>query len=175
MAETEYCNEHQTMWFKKGKMKNYAHPIEGTDPVKWCNMPEEGEPQPDKPKPERTYKADPGKIDSIEVQVAVKAVIELWLVDKATTQMIQATTSWIMSKLGNWSSMGAVEETPDKIEKPTKAQGVELSALVDKIGAEKAKSILIDRWHQNETKHLNREQMADFIEQLKKEEEELPF
>ena len=34
-----FCKEHQTPWFMKGKMKNYAHPIEGTD--KWCNKPEE--------------------------------------------------------------------------------------------------------------------------------------
>ena len=32
-----YCEEHQTAFFKGGKMKNFAHPIEGTEPAKWCN------------------------------------------------------------------------------------------------------------------------------------------
>ena len=30
-----YCQEHGVNFFKKGRMKGYAHPIEGTD--KWCN------------------------------------------------------------------------------------------------------------------------------------------
>ena len=37
-----YCTEHQTVFFKKGRMKNYAHPIEGIDPTEWCNEPEGG-------------------------------------------------------------------------------------------------------------------------------------
>jgi hypothetical protein len=32
-----YCPIHDVNFFKKGRMKNYAHPIEGTDPVEWCN------------------------------------------------------------------------------------------------------------------------------------------
>ena len=35
-----YCPIHDVDFFKKGKMKNWAHPIEGTDPVEWCNEPE---------------------------------------------------------------------------------------------------------------------------------------
>ncbi len=33
-----YCTEHGVTYFKKGKMKGYAHPIEGGGD--WCNMPE---------------------------------------------------------------------------------------------------------------------------------------
>ena len=36
-----YCKEHDTDWFKRGKMRGYAHPIDETG--KWCNMPEEPE------------------------------------------------------------------------------------------------------------------------------------
>lgn len=36
-----WCEEHQTKWFKRGKMKSYAHPIDGTDPVAWCHEPKE--------------------------------------------------------------------------------------------------------------------------------------
>jgi len=32
-----YCTIHKTNFFMKGKMKSYAHPIEGTDPVEWCH------------------------------------------------------------------------------------------------------------------------------------------
>lgn len=41
-----YCKEHGEVWFKKGKMKNYAHPIKdtnGNSTGEWCNMPS-GEP-----------------------------------------------------------------------------------------------------------------------------------
>jgi len=40
-----WCSVHKTAFFKKGKMKRYAHPVKGTDPVKWCNEKE------DKPEP----------------------------------------------------------------------------------------------------------------------------
>ncbi len=41
MAEY-YCKEHDTVFFKKGKMKGYAHPV--GDMGAWCNMPEGQEP-----------------------------------------------------------------------------------------------------------------------------------
>ncbi len=37
-----FCQEHGVVFFKKGKMKGYAHPIDNTD--NWCNMPEGTEP-----------------------------------------------------------------------------------------------------------------------------------
>lgn len=39
-----WCSPHQTLWFKRGKMRNYAHPIKdanGKATGEWCNMPEE--------------------------------------------------------------------------------------------------------------------------------------
>lgn len=41
---SHYCVTHKTAWFKKGKMKGYAHPIvndEGEPTGQWCNEPEE--------------------------------------------------------------------------------------------------------------------------------------
>lgn len=32
-----WCEEHKAVFFKRGKMRAYAHPIEGTDPPKWCD------------------------------------------------------------------------------------------------------------------------------------------
>ena len=42
-----WCPIHETVFFKKGKMRGYAHPIKdanGEATGEWCN--EEGEPQP---------------------------------------------------------------------------------------------------------------------------------
>ena len=33
-----WCEEHQVNWFKRGKMKGYAHPV--ADTGEWCNEPE---------------------------------------------------------------------------------------------------------------------------------------
>lgn len=33
-----YCQKHDFLWFKRGKMRNYAHPLEGGG---WCNMPKQ--------------------------------------------------------------------------------------------------------------------------------------
>jgi len=33
--EGHWCSKHNTAFFKKGKMRGYAHPIEGTEG--WCN------------------------------------------------------------------------------------------------------------------------------------------
>ena len=30
-----WCDKHQTNWFKRGKMRNFAHPVEGSS--EWCN------------------------------------------------------------------------------------------------------------------------------------------
>jgi len=46
MAKTHYCVKHETIFFKKGKMKGYAHPIfdENGEPTgEWCNEPQEKE------------------------------------------------------------------------------------------------------------------------------------
>jgi len=50
-----YCQIHGVNFFKKGRMKGYAHPIEGTD--KWCNEDDiKPEPSPEAPQ-ERTEQA----------------------------------------------------------------------------------------------------------------------
>ncbi len=38
MSDEFYCRTHKTVWFKRGKMRGYAHPI--GDSGEWCNMPE---------------------------------------------------------------------------------------------------------------------------------------
>ena len=78
-----YCTEHETTFFKKGRMKNYAHTYEQPDgETGWCNEPEEGgDPVPEEkkpaPKPETMSKQewaekDKNKETSIHKQVALK-------------------------------------------------------------------------------------------------------
>jgi len=44
-----WCAEHQTEWFKRGKMRHYAHPLGDGEP--WCDMPSESKSKaPSKPK-----------------------------------------------------------------------------------------------------------------------------
>ena len=73
-----YCTEHRTVWFKKGAMKGYAHPIEGTDPTQWCNEPTEETPKKETASSvKEPYKADPAKTVSIQNQVALKCAVEM--------------------------------------------------------------------------------------------------
>jgi len=40
MTEGHYCSIHNTVFFKKGRMRGYAHPIKdekGNDTGEWCN------------------------------------------------------------------------------------------------------------------------------------------
>lgn len=41
-----YCSIHNVNFYKRGRMKGFAHPIAGTTPTEWCD---ELEPQPEKP------------------------------------------------------------------------------------------------------------------------------
>lgn len=76
MSNNHWCSEHKAVFFKKGKMKGYAHPIGDTG--NWCNEPEEGgDPMPEDAPTEATYKADPDKIKSIERQCALKSATKI--------------------------------------------------------------------------------------------------
>lgn len=61
-----FCKEHNTAFFKSKKMKRYAHPIEGTEPTGWCNMPEGQEPEPEETAPAPNGKPDMSKEDWAE-------------------------------------------------------------------------------------------------------------
>ncbi len=86
MAE-HWCKEHQTVFFKKGTMKNYAHPIldEDGEPIgEWCNEPKQKvEESSNRPREELGMsKEDWSEKDritrkSIERQTSLNAAIEL--------------------------------------------------------------------------------------------------
>ncbi len=68
-----YCTEHKEVFFMKGRMKNYAHPIGDTG--QWCNEPEEGGDA--IPEGTKTPSSLPDINKDIHRQVALKAAIEL--------------------------------------------------------------------------------------------------
>lgn len=72
MAEY-YCSEHQTPFFKRGRMRGFAHPIGDTG--KWCNMPDDQEPEEEAPEPapveEPPLVAEAKKIGAEVVSVSV--------------------------------------------------------------------------------------------------------
>ncbi len=101
-----YCSKHQTVFFKKGKMKNYAHPIEGTDPVEWCNEPEGGgDPEPEatiQPTPSDMSKGDWAEKDritraSIESQKRADIIANLWIAGKIKDDdlLVKQMRSWL--------------------------------------------------------------------------------
>ena len=71
-----YCKTHGVVWFKKGKMKGYAHPItdeEGEPTGEWCNEPEE------KASKGKSSTESPERQASIEIQNAytgIPAIVE---------------------------------------------------------------------------------------------------
>jgi len=108
-----YCSIHKTPFFKKGKMKNYAHPIkdaDGNDTGEWCNEPEESEKQ------EKPFTYSPEKSASIETQVAVKAVTDLWIADKLPTDCQEVTLlrSWLLAHLNGVNPTATVVENTEK-------------------------------------------------------------
>ena len=105
-------------------MKGYAHPIEGTDPVKWCNEDikqavNELPPQPPgdllpehqeevekarasvrtKMTPEAWSEKDRLQRDSIESQVAFKGMVELFVAGKLNNKTEATTIEWAISRL----------------------------------------------------------------------------
>ena len=107
-----YCSKHGKVFFKKGKMRGYAHPIQdenGEDTGEWCNedaeevakLPaqkpispplQEGEPTPEQLRP-----FDPTR-KSIERQTALKASVE-WCIAKHNTEPIKTEMVVIVASL----------------------------------------------------------------------------
>lgn len=97
MAE-HWCKEHQTLFFKKGKMKDYAHPIldeHGEPTGKWCN-----EPKADVVA--KTFEPSRGGStnDSIESQVAIKEIGLDWREGKLPddSNEVKVYRLWIRQK-----------------------------------------------------------------------------
>ncbi len=125
MAE-HFCNEHQAKFFKGGKMKSFAHPIEvNGQTVGWCNedaeevgkLPaqktaspplQEGEPTPAEltAVDNKMSKGDWSEKDrvtrqSIQRQTSLKAAVE-WCIAKQATEPV--TTVMVLTVAGLFES-----------------------------------------------------------------------
>ncbi len=107
MADSHYCKIHKTPWFKKGKMRGYAHPIGDTG--EWCNEEDTPEdtptkettkpasaPESVKPQMSRDDWAEKDNVTrkSIERQTALNAAVkvaELMQLSGVTTEKIIST------------------------------------------------------------------------------------
>ena len=193
MAE-HWCKEHQQVWFKKGKMKGYAHPIKevsGEDTGEWCNEPETKEDKPKQTKPVR----DTSTNASIEAQVAVKAITELrvaGLIDP-NSQLAVTAENWIISKLQYWSSQG--EEVTETGASTNEASDVPTEKMITEEQIERIKEVakkyewnlpaytklMKEAYGLTNYKKLNALQAEDLIkrltegEGLTKEPEDIPF
>jgi hypothetical protein len=139
------CPEHGIDWFKRGKMKNYAHPIGDTG--KWCNMPEEEIFTDDKPEPKmqrdfskptpikETVSKDPDwdairgeKQSSIEGQNASGITGQLWAAGKLKddSDEVKLLRLILIDRLGKYSGVDmsttrikeAIKTEVDKIKYP---------------------------------------------------------
>ena len=122
-----FCVEHQVVWFKKGKMRGFAHPLEDANGeiIGWCNKPQELPPPQgsDKLLPEhqaminkareearRTMggpaKAEPidKRSQSIEQQVAIKEIGECWRVGKFgdDSDEVVAYRLWLLNQISDF-------------------------------------------------------------------------
>jgi len=171
MASEHYCKEHDAIWFMKGKMKNYAHPIEddeGNATGKWCNEPEGTEP---KPKKETKDTESPGRQTSIEAQNAYTGIIALMCSGKIDihSPLAETATNYAMSKLGNWSSMGAVEESqPSNEPMITGSQSSKILELAKEKSYDNqlVVAMLLRLYEVSARKDLTKKQASDFIEKL---------
>ena len=114
MAE-HYCTEHQEVFFKKGKMRGYAHliKIDGKSTGVWCNEDAQAvDKLPSQPHdevlPEHQKEIDEARAsvrpprstnDSIEAQVAFKGMVELLIAEELDTKEAQATIDWAMGRI----------------------------------------------------------------------------
>lgn len=186
-----YCVIHGTPYFKKGKMKGYAHPIkdaDGEDTGEWCNEEEAPEAPQSKSSPQ-TRSSDTNS--SIESQVAVKAIVELVVAGKVNVEslLFHTAENWIMSKLSSWSSMGDAPKTKEtKEEPPNDLQKEAIKKLIKEKGYDKqteavaALIITITKSKKRLLKELNMIEAGLLITYMQEgkglkeiESEELPF
>ncbi len=163
-----FCIEHQTKWFKTEKMKGYAHPIKDADEktIGWCNEPKETEKpvekltKPEPSQPPTKYKTDPIKTESIETQVAIKALVELRvggvLTDKSPEY--QAMLTWCRGRLG--VELKPIQDAPQSISSPVE-QGNHDVARTNKESRDidgLIKSLKVIRWTESTAKSWLRSQ-----------------
>jgi len=144
-----YCPIHEVPFFKKGRMRDYAHPIEGTD--EWCNevdsdkTKEKVEASPDELKPAQVA----GKIEE-HPEDAEQDVKDLWPKDKALPVKEFINMYWLKESLEILQGKGIRAYSDAMVLK-----------YLNAITKEKCKDI------PEAVEKLNQKQAEDFVERIK--------
>lgn len=164
MAE-HYCKIHNTVFFKKGKMKGFAHPIGDTG--EWCNE-EESQEETGRSSSETPEPSD--RQTSIEAQNAYTGVVALMtnkIIDNYHP-LAQSALNYAASKLSRWSSVGespTIQTEPKGEELATAEQIKKLNATAKKQGYDPALavSIMTRLWNKSSSKALTKREADEFI------------
>ena len=79
-GKEHWCDVHKVMFFKRGKMQSYAHPVEGTKD--WCHehqqkaLPAEQEVKPASPPAEAKAETKPEHVDRAALQREIAALTQ---------------------------------------------------------------------------------------------------
>lgn len=89
-----FCVEHQTVWFKKGSMKGYAHPIKDEDgqTTGWCNRPKDYEETEEEP-----VENKPKEIPGQQIGMTVKLIGDLIVAGKLS-ELFGKEAGWELIK-----------------------------------------------------------------------------
>ncbi len=140
-----HCTLHNTAFFKKGKMKRFAHPIGDTG--EWCNMPEGQEPvkeaaSPASPAPpapitmtpELWAEKDRAKQDSIEKQVIFTGIMGAFTAGKldGNAPIVKAIIGWGLEHFPNDKPATKPTQKPASktAQQALEASGDDLSGIV---------------------------------------------
>jgi len=151
-----FCGAHQQPFFKKGKMKGYAHPLKdesGEDTGEWCNEPEQKTAVPTEAKevdaetkktgyPERPQ----SQSISIEGQGALKALNEIALSDKGTPLDLEYCKKIAYWKLFTWTGIdpASIEIKPQPVTPPVTPTATKKESKAQPDGKQVAKTDGVD-------------------------------
>jgi hypothetical protein len=110
-----WCEKHNAKFFKSAKMKTYAHPIDGTNPVEWCNE-EQPTQQPVVGK-EATKQEKP-----TNGELTTKQGLLTWVFSHKIKAGVDQIASWITNQETN-QPYKEMKDIPDKPEIIKKAYG----------------------------------------------------
>lgn len=138
--QEHWCATHKTNFFKRGRMKDFAHPIDGTEPQQWCN--EEPAPPPGEP-----HATETGVIDVKATQTTKSESDHDFAAMSEESKRIEADEKWgfvqgselkYSLKSLNWP----MKDCGQWIERNLKVTGKTLREVVTKLNEEQAKSLV---------------------------------
>ena len=125
---SHYCKEHKVNYFKSGKMRGYAHKIEGTD--EWCNEPEP--PKAEKPAPTKQQEApSTATSEVLHPEEPEPSIINLdWLKEQQEELLARGLESWDNKGL------------KDRIDKITGCKSAKVSEAVGNLTKEQGEAFV---------------------------------